>query len=709
MQNVTQPQELTIEQAISRAKKAIKRGNTALAVQLYDTVLQHQPNHPIAKKGLRKLRKDLPLNQSTQVQTANPPQDQIHALVNLYHSGQVAKTEQACRELLQVYPQAVFILNVLGVACQEQGKFHEAVQAFNKAIELKPDYADAYSNRGNALCDLGQLQEALESYEKAIQLKPDYADAYSNRGNALHKLGRFEDAVMSCEKAIQLKPDYAEAYSNRGNALCDLGKLQEAVESHEKAIELKPDYAEAYSNRGNVLRELWQLKAAVGSYEKAIELKPDYAEAYSNRGNALCDLGKLQEAVESYEKAIELKPDLGIAHTSLCDFYEKHNRVAELIKALHRAQQVLPKNHPELLFLKALLASREKQFEAARDFFELIAPERLLPRTRQRYSELLSKTYDRLGEFSSAFSQFEITNNMARQFSAGQQFSAQRYFDRVSKTSESWANTGKIRWSTRQSSTRQYSLAFLVGFPRSGTTLLDTILRSHPEVLVVEEKHMVESMRTHMGGLATVDLLTDLDDKQIVELREVYFEELNSHVEADGSHKLIIDKLPLNIIDAGLIHRVFPGSKFILALRHPYDCVLSCFMQNFQLNDAMANFLTLQQSASLYDAVMSLWVHYNNALDLDVGVLRYEDIVQDLQGAAEPLLNFLGLAWHDHLLDFQQTALSRETITTPSYNQVTQSLYTQAIGRWKNYQDQIKGIVPLLEPWAKSFGYSTEP
>jgi hypothetical protein len=220
---------------------------------------------------------------------------------------------------------------------------------------------------------------------------------------------------------------------------------------------------------------------------------------------------------------------------------------------------------------------------------------------------------------------------------------------------------------------------------------------------------MVESMRTHMGGLATVDLLTDLDDKQIVELREVYFEELNSHVEPDGSHKLVIDKLPLNIIDAGLIHRVFPGSKFILALRHPYDCVLSCFMQNFQLNDAMANFLTLQQSASLYDAVMSLWVHYNNALDLDAGVLRYEDIVQDLQGAAEPLLNFLGLAWHDHLLDFQQTALSRETITTPSYNQVTQSLYTQAIGRWKNYQDQIKGIVPLLEPWAKSFGYSTEP
>ncbi len=705
---MTHPHNLTIKQALSRAKTAIKRGNTTVALQLYNAILQHQPNHPIAKKALGKLQKDLPHNQSMQLQAENPSQYQIDTLVNLYRTGQLAKTEQACRELLQAYPQAFFIINVLGVALQEQGKFQEAVQAFNKAIGLKPDYAEAYSNRGNALSDLGQLKEAVESYEKAIQLRPDYADAHSNRGNALHKLGRLEDAVESCEKAIQFRPDYANAYNNRGNALRDLGRLQEAVESYEKAIGLKPDYAEAYSNRGNALKDLGQLQEAVESYEKAIALKPDYAEAYSNRGNALSDLGLLQEAVESHEKAIALKPDLGIAHSNLCDLYEKHNRVSELKNALHHAQQVLPENDSVLLFLMGLLASREKRFEAARDFLELVAPERLLPRTRLRHSELLAKTYDRLGEFSSAFSRFQITNDIVRQSSAAQQFSARRYLDRVLKTSESWANAAKIKWSAREVQSNQYSLAFLVGFPRSGTTLLDTILRSHPEVLVVEEKHMVESMRTRVGGLATIDLVTGLGDDEIARLREDYFEELDSQVKPDGSHQLIIDKLPLNITDAGLIHRVFPDSRFILALRHPCDCVLSCFMQNFQLNDAMANFLTLQQSAVLYDAVMSLWVHYNNTLDLDVGIIKYEDIVQDLQGTAEPLLNFLGLDWHDNLLNYQQTALSRGIIKTPSYNQVTQGLYTQAIGRWKNYHDQMKGIVPLLEPWAKRFGYSVE-
>ena len=207
-------QQLTIEQAISRAKKATKQGDTAVALQLYNAVLQHQPNHPIAKKGLRKLQKGLPRNQSVQAQTTNHLQDQINALLNLYHTGQMAKTEQACRKLLQADPQSLTVINILGVALQRQGKLQAAAQAFDKSIALKPDYAAAYSNRGNALKDLGQLKEAVESYEKAIELKPDLAEAYNNRGLALKDLGLLKEAVESQEKAIALKPDYAEAHYN---------------------------------------------------------------------------------------------------------------------------------------------------------------------------------------------------------------------------------------------------------------------------------------------------------------------------------------------------------------------------------------------------------------------------------------------------------------------------------------------------------------
>lgn len=705
---MTLPKKLTIKQAISKAQKAIKRGDTIVGAKMYKAVLHHQPNNPVAKKALRKLQKVLLHNQPMQAQTVNISQDQINTLANLYHSGQMVKTEQACKKLLQTYPQALFIINILGAALQSQGKLQEAVQTFSKAILFNPDYAEAYSNRGNVLRLLGEMNAAMENYDKAIKLKPDYAEAYSNRGNVLRDLMQLKAAVKNYEKAIVLKPDYAEAYNNRGIVLKDLMQFKEAVDSYDKAIELKHDYAEAYNNRGIAFRDLGELKEAENSCNKAIKLKPEYAEAYSNRGNILSELGQLDAAIQSCKKAIELKPTFKNVHTNLCDLYEKHNMVVELKNALQHAQEVLPESDSELLFRLALLANREKRFEDVRDLLELVSIEKLLPDTRPRYSELLSKAYDKLGEFSSAFCQFEITNNIVKKLSAGQQFSAQRYFDRVSKTSKTWKNVANIEWSSKRTSTEQYSLVFLVGFPRSGTTLLDTILRSHPEVLVVEEKNTVGSMLTHIGGIATVDILTDLDDDQIAKLRAIYFEELFSHIEPDDSHKLIVDKMPLNITDVGLIHRVFPDSKFILALRHPHDCVLSCFMQNFKLNDAMSNFLTLQQSARLYDAVMKLWVHYNDALDIDAGILKYEDLVHDLQGTVEPLLDFLGLDWNDNVLNYQKVALSRGEIKTPSYNQVVQSLYTQAIDRWKNYKDQSKEIAPLLEPWVKKFGYSTE-
>jgi len=238
---VVKSQLLTIPKAIKKAKKAIKQGNISAAQQLYNAVLKHQPNHPVAKKGLRRLKKCLPSNQSVQAQPTNPLQDQINLLIKLYNSGQMKNAEQACKQLLQTCPQSLIVYNILGAAFQGQGKLQNAVQAFDKVIQYKPSDAEAHNNRGAALRGLGQLEEAVKSYDKAIQLKPDFVEANYNRGNALRDLGQLEEAVKSYDKAIQLKPDYANAYSNRGNALRDLGQLEEAVTCFDKAIQLNPD------------------------------------------------------------------------------------------------------------------------------------------------------------------------------------------------------------------------------------------------------------------------------------------------------------------------------------------------------------------------------------------------------------------------------------------------------------------------------------
>lgn len=369
-------QQITIEQALSRAKKASRKRNTADALKFYTAVLQHQPNHPVAKKGLRKLQKSLPLNQAIQVETTDPSQDKTDALVKLYHSGQVIETELACKELLNTHAQSLLVLNILGAALSGQGKLQEAVESYDKAIGIRPDFAEAYSNRGAALKALGQLDGALDSFNKAIQLKPDYAEAYSNQGNVLQALGQFNDAVTSYESAIQLKPDYAEAYYNRGNVLHELGRSDEAVVSHEeairlnpnfaeaylnlgvamhglgrpsealekynKAIVLKPNYAEVYSNRGFALQELGELNEALADYCSAVQLKPDYAEAYYNRGNVLEMLGQLDEAVASHEKAIQLKPDYAQAYNNRGNVLRELELLNKALESYNKAVQLKP-------------------------------------------------------------------------------------------------------------------------------------------------------------------------------------------------------------------------------------------------------------------------------------------------------------------------------------------------------------------------------
>ena len=211
--------------------------------------------------------------------------------------------------IIEIDPENEKRLATLALCYQHLKDFNSAIEAYNKALAIKPDYAEAYYNMGNALKEQGKLEEAIEAYNKALAIKPDYADAYNNMGNALKEQGKLEEAIEAYNKALAIKPDYAEAYNNMGIALQEQGKLEEAIEAYNKALAIKPDYAEAYNNMGNALKEQGKLEEAIEAYNKALAIKPDYAEAYNNMGNALKEQGKLEEAIEAYNKALAIKPD----------------------------------------------------------------------------------------------------------------------------------------------------------------------------------------------------------------------------------------------------------------------------------------------------------------------------------------------------------------------------------------------------------------
>jgi hypothetical protein len=211
-------------------------------------------------------------------------------------------------------------------------------------------------------------------------------------------------------------------------------------------------------------------------------------------------------------------------------------------------------------------------------------------------------------------------------------------------------------------------------------------------------------MREMTGG--SLDNLGSLDAGQIEMLREEYRNELDKHLEASDRQTLVVDKLPLNLVQAGIIYRVFPRARFIFAQRHPCDAVLSCYMRSFQMNEGMVNCLELPSAARLYDEVMQLWQQYRDNLDLEVHTVRYESLIQDFDGTVSACLDFLGMDWDDGVRDYVETARRSGQISTPSYDQVTQALYKDASGRWQRYRDRLEPILPVLLPWAERLGYS---
>ena len=247
---------------------------------------------------------------------------------------------------------------------------------------------------------------------------------------------------------------------------------------------------------------------------------------------------------------------------------------------------------------------------------------------------------------------------------------------------------------------------FIIGFPRSGTTLLDTLLRGHPAIRVAEETGAVAAMVNRLSGQSDerLESLADLSDQDIEDLRKTYLDALARHAKPDDG-VILVDRFALNIVYAGEIYRVFQQARFILLLRHPADCVLSCFMQTFYETSANASFFTLEDSAHLYDQVFGLWRQYTDILQLNVLQVKYEDLITDVEATCRQIMGFLEMPWHPGILEHERTARNRPLIGTASYNQVTRSLYTEAQGRWQRYHTKMQAVLPVLGPWIRYFDY----
>ena len=323
-----------------------------------------------------------------------------------------------------------------------------------------------------------------------------------------------------------------------------------------------------------------------------------------------------------------------------------------------------------------------------------VAPSSIDPGTRAR---LLGEAADRLGDAEAAFAAFAEMNRLTAREAADPAAAAAAYRGQISAlgariTPEWYAGWWKPRPAP----------VFLFGFPRSGTTLLDTFLAGHPGTLVLEEKPVLKAAADALGDPARLPMI---GHDEIVTLRQAYYDALDAIAPAAAEAELVVDKLPLGIADTALAHRLFPNARFIFVERHPCDVVLSGYMTRFDPRGGMANFLTLEDLAELYDVTMEHWRRCREVFPLDVHTIRYERLVADPEGELRPLAGFLGIEWTPRLLDHRASAKARAFIGTPSYAQVGEPIYSRASGRWRRYRRFIEPVLPKLLPWAERMDY----
>ncbi|MBD2474634.1 tetratricopeptide repeat protein [Anabaena sp. FACHB-83] len=279
-------------------------------------------------------------------QTLERQCDLLINLGNLHFAGQGYKEAIAAYDkALEIKPDDHDAWNNRGIALWNLGRYEEAIAAYDKALEIKPDDHDAWYNRGIALDDLERYEEAIASYNKALEIKPDKHEAWNNRGNALDNLERYEEAIASYNKAMSIQPDDHQAWYNRGLSLRKLGRYEEAIASYNKALEIKPDDHDAWNNRGNALRYLGRYEEAIASYNKAVSIKHDLLEAWGNRGIALGNLGHHEDALASFDKTLEFKPDLHETWYNRGYALENLGRYEEAIASYNKALEIKPDYH----------------------------------------------------------------------------------------------------------------------------------------------------------------------------------------------------------------------------------------------------------------------------------------------------------------------------------------------------------------------------
>lgn len=707
-------------QATRNAKKAGRPGVVKsqgyggdVALSLQSALQSHQSGDLKTAEGLYR-----------QILSQHPDHgDALHLLGLLAHQ---AGNNEAAAELigraLTLNPKFAEAHNSLGAALQAQGQLDEALACYQRAAKIKPDYVEAHNNIGNVLKDQGKLDEAAKRFRRAMSLNPSYEAAHCNLGNLLSEQDELDKATTCYKKALAINPNLAEAHNALGAVLLKQDELDEAVIHYERALEIKPNYAEAHNNLGNAMKELGNHGKAIAQFQCAVDINPNFAEAHNGLGVALKDQGRFDEAIISCRRALDIDPKIAEAHYNLGYLLNQHSKIDEAIAHYKRVIEIEPTYAAAYNGLGFALKSKG-QFDEATVAFEkaltikpnyappykelvslrkiqpndelisriekVLAEEKLSDRDKGYLYFALGKCFADIGEYDKAFDNYRAGNEIKKQTTP---FNAAIMIDENSRIIETFTRSFLEKRAAFGNDSEQP--IFIVGMPRSGTTLTEQIISSHAQVSGAGELAnfnlmAVDLPRILQDGRAYPACATSIDKEIAGNLAQGYLDYLQSRF---GDAARITDKMPANFRHLGLIALLFPRARIIHCRRNPLDIGLSCYFQDFSTQPFSHDLADIGLYYRQYERLMA---HWRDCLPLPILDLQYEELIADKEKVSRRMIDFCGLDWDDACLASHK---NDRQIHTASIWQARQPVYNTSIERWRRYE---KHLGPLMDALGK--------
>ncbi|MCW8925539.1 MAG: sulfotransferase, partial [Xanthomonadales bacterium] len=544
-----------------------------------------------------------------------------------------------------------------------------AESVYRDLIKNDPLHADTQHMLGIVCLDRGQLQEAEQYFCDAIALDDKQANFHSNLGIALSAQNRVEEAYESFQRALKLHPRHLAALSNAATALLSMGRIDEAKPLCSRILAINPDDANARRNMAAALIAEGDVRAAITLLREGLEIDAHNFGLLVQLASALELVNQLDEASTAIDKAESIQP--GNARVSL---------------------------------IGGLIARRQGNHEIAQKRLRSAIAQGLELKEEIEAFNQLGLALDAMGD-AAAFDAFERSNKGMIRFVGEQNLNGGAFLQEVAALKKFFTEEKLTALGKRFAPDDDFEPVFFVGFPRSGTTLMEQVLKAHPKLITTDERSPLYavSREVQSSGGGYPKGLDRVGSNDVKRLRQRFHDFCRDNI-GDLGDKQLVDKTPLNIVNLALAKLLFPRAKIIVALRDPRDVCLSCFMQKFEMNYAMANFLDIKTTGLAYEAVMGLWMHYRTLLTGSWMEYRYEDLVEDFDDTVSQVLEFIGVGWHEDVKNYRQAAKQR-AITTPSYRDVTAPIDNHAVARWRRYEHDLAPISPLIDPFVETFGY----